>query len=264
MASTDVFGYIAYGDNELYHRGALLSALKLLHYCPGARIIVATDRSETFAGYPVETLLLTPEQKEQWSFGGLYHFGIKARAMLELLQRSDRLLFTDTDMYPVGDPSKGFQSISPTHSFMRLCEGTHRIYQNKLPGKNIRIGSQVLTGHEPMWNSGIVGIHRENVSAMVDAFAAIKAVREVTDTWAPEQFCLGVALLQKGRAISPHRLPIRHYNTRGKKAFAEPRVHAFFDAYGSAPVSRQILEAARYRLWRTPLDIWRQKRSRST
>lgn len=51
---------------------------------------------------------------------------------------------------------RGFQSISPTHSFMRLCEGTHRIYQNKLPGKNIRIGNQVLTGHEPMWNSGIV------------------------------------------------------------------------------------------------------------
>ncbi len=90
-------------------------------------------------------------------FWRLYHFGIKARAMLELLQRSDRLLFTDTDMYPVGDPSKGFQSISPTHSFMRLCEGTHRIYQNKLPGKNIRIGSQVLTRHEPMASLASIG-----------------------------------------------------------------------------------------------------------
>ncbi|MGX5843103.1 hypothetical protein ACWGTI_20490 [Mesorhizobium sp. ArgA1] len=48
--STDVFGYIAYGENELYHRGALLSALKLLHHCPGAKIAVATDRPELFQG----------------------------------------------------------------------------------------------------------------------------------------------------------------------------------------------------------------------
>ncbi|WJI79513.1 hypothetical protein NLY34_21955 [Mesorhizobium sp. C374B] len=192
----DVFGYIAYGENELYHRGALLSALKLLHHCPTARITVATDRSELFRGYPIETMLITTEQKEQWSFGGRYHFGIKAGTMRELLRRADRLLFMDTDMYPVGDPSKGFHSISAIHSIMRLCEGKHRIYQRALPGKNISIGGQVLTGQEPMWNSGIVGIHRESLSAMVDAFAAIKVVHEVTDTWAPEQFCLGVALSQ--------------------------------------------------------------------
>ena len=259
----DVFGYIAYGENELYHQGALLSALKLLHYCPSAGIVVATDRPVLFRGYPVETMLITAEQKEQWSFAGRYHFGIKAMAMRELLQRADRLLFMDTDMYPVGDPSKGFSLISAIHSLMRLCEGQHRIYQRTLPGKNITIGGQVLTGQEPMWNSGVVGIHRENVSAMVDAFAAIEAVREVTDTWAPEQFCLGVALSQNGRTISPHGLPIRHYNTRGKKQFAEPRVHAFFDAYGKVPVGQQVAKASRYRLWRTPVDLLRQKLRRS-
>ena len=259
----DVFGYIAYGENELYHRGALLSALKLLHHCPTARIVVATDRIELFRAYPVETMLITAEQKEQWSFGGSYHFGIKAGAMRELLQRANRLLFMDTDMYPVGDPSKGFRSISATHSFMRLCEGPHRIYQSALPGKNISIGGQILSGQEPMWNSGIVGIHRDNLSAMVDAFAAIKAVYEVTDTWAPEQFCLGVALSQNGRTISPHGLPIRHYNTRGKKQFAEPRVHAFFNACGKVPVGQQVAKAGRYRLWRTPADLLRQKLRRS-
>ncbi|ESZ59456.1 hypothetical protein X727_31570 [Mesorhizobium sp. L103C119B0] len=259
----DVFGYIAYGENELYHRGALLSALKLLHHCPTARITVATDRPELFRGYPIETMLITTEQKDQWSFGGSYHFGIKAGTMRELLRRADRLLFMDTDMYPVGDPSKGFHSISAIHSIMRLCEGKHRIYQRALPGKNISIGGQVLTGQEPMWNSGVVGIHRESLSAMVDAFAAIKVVHEVTDTWAPKQFCLGVALSQNGRTISPHRLPIRHYNTRGKKQFAEPRVHAFFNAYGSVPVGQQVAKAGRYRLWRTPLDLWHQKHRKS-
>ncbi|MGX5843102.1 hypothetical protein ACWGTI_20485 [Mesorhizobium sp. ArgA1] len=179
--------------------------------------------------------------------------------MMELLRQADRLIFMDTDMYPTGDPSKGFRLITPTHSFMRLCEGPHSIYQKTLPGKNIRVGSHTLTGQEPMWNRGILGIHRENLSALVDAFAAMEAVREVTQTWAPEQFCIGVALSQNGLTISPHRLPIRNYNTRGKKAFAEPRVNRFFSAYGAAPIAQQIGRADHFRLWRTPCNLWHQR-----
>ena len=86
------------------------------------------------------------------------------------------------------------------------------------------------------------------------------AVHEISKIDAAEQFCIGIALSLGGRTISPHRLSIRDYNTRGKKAFAEPRVRQFFNAYGAAPVAEQIAKAARYRLWRTPLDLWHQKR----
>jgi hypothetical protein len=254
----DVFGYIAYGDDELYHFGALLSALKLLHHCPKAKIIVATDKPEIFRGYPVEAMLVTTEQKEQWSFNQSYQFGIKAGCLIELLKQADRLLFMDTDHYPTSDPSKGFRLISPTHSFMRLCEGPHSLYP-ALAGKNISIGNYILTGQEPMWQSGILGIHRENLNSLLEAFAAMEAVHDVTQTFAPEQFCIGVALSQHGRTISPHRLPVRHYNTRGKKLFAGPRVHQFFETYGAAPIAQQIARAARYRLWRTPMDLWHQR-----
>ncbi len=259
--TTDIFGYVAYGDNELYHRGALLSALKLLHHCPFARIIVATDKPEIFQPYPVETLPLTDEQKEQWSFNQRYHFGIKAGALIELLRLANRLVFMDTDMYPFGDPSKGFDRISPTHSFMRLCEGPHSHYP-ALNGKNVSIGDYVLTGREPMWNSGILGVHRDNLDALQEAFGAMLAVREITLTDAPEQFCIGVALSRKGRTISSHRLPIKNYNTRGKKAFAGPRVLEFFSANGARAIDQQIAAAARYRLWRTPVDLWRQRHIR--
>ncbi|RUV90705.1 hypothetical protein EOA75_21780 [Mesorhizobium sp. M1A.F.Ca.IN.022.07.1.1] len=88
----DVFGYIAYGDNELYHLGALLSALKLLHHSPKARIIVATDKPAFFRGYPLETILVSAEKKKELSFDWRYHFGIKAGGLIELLKRADRLL----------------------------------------------------------------------------------------------------------------------------------------------------------------------------
>jgi len=254
----DVFGYIAYGDNELYHRGALLSALKLLHHCPGARIIVATDKPELFRSYPVETMLITAEQKEQWSFNQLYHFGIKAGAMMELLKQADRLIFMDSDHYPIGDPSPHFVGISANHSIMRLQEKPHR-WTPALEGKGIQVGEYVLTGREAMWQSGILGVHRENLPALLNAHPPMLAVHEITKIDAAEQFCISIALSSGGRTISPHRLPVRNYNTRGKKLFAEPRVHQFFGAYGAQPIARQIAEAARYRLWRTPVDLWHQR-----
>ena len=135
-------------------RGALISALKLLHFCPGAKIIVATDKPGIFDGYPIETLELTGEQKDRMSFGRRYDFGIKAASLIELLKRSDRLLLMDTDMYPVADISRGFQRISPTHSLMWRREGRKQPYRS-LAGKGIRIGDYTLTGHETMWASGI-------------------------------------------------------------------------------------------------------------
>lgn len=255
----DVFGYIAYGDNELYHRGALLSALKLLYLSPGAKIIVATDRPKIFASYPVETLPLAVAQMERWSFGGRYHFGIKAGAMIELLKKADRLLFMDSDHYPIKDLSFGFDAISPKHSIMRRRERPHA-WTPKLEGKGIRIGDYVISGREPMWQSGILGVHRDNLSALLDAFPPMLAVHEISKIDAAEQFCAGIALSLGDRTISPHSLPLWHYNTRGKKAFAGPRVHAFFSAYSSAPIAEQIARAARYRLWRAPWDLWHQRR----
>ena len=254
----DVFGYIAYGDNELYHFGALLSALRLLHHRPDARIIIATDRPELFRGYPVETMLISTEQKEQMSFNQRYHFGIKGGFLIELLKQADRLIYMDADHYPVADPTRGFSRISPTRSFMRKREGQHITYK-VLAGKNIRIGGYILTGQEFMWQSGILGVHKENLGALRDAFGAMEMVRELTKTDAPEQFCIGVALSQGGRTLSPHRLPLRHYNTRGKKLFAGPRVLQFFTAHGAEPVTRQIARAGHYRLWRTPVDLWHQR-----
>ena len=99
----DVFGYIAFGKDELYARGALFSALRLLHFCPGAKIAVLTDRPSVFDGYPIEAIELTTERMAEMSFGDRYMFGIKAAGIIDLLERCERLFFMDTDIYPVGD-----------------------------------------------------------------------------------------------------------------------------------------------------------------
>jgi hypothetical protein len=255
----DQFGYIAYGTDELYHRGALFSALRLWRYCPDAKITVLTDKPEMFDRYPIDTIMLTENQKAEMSFGHRYHFGIKAAGSIELLKRCDRLLFMDTDMYAAGDISRAFDRISAKHSIMRMCEGAPRGDYAKLANAGVSLGDQVLSGSEPMWNSGILGLHRENLPALGLAYSAIERVSEIIKMHTPEQFCIGVALTQDGRTISPHALPIHNYSTSGKKRFARQQIERFFAIHSASAIDQQIETASRVRLWRGPMTFLSQK-----
>ncbi|TPM99448.1 hypothetical protein [Mesorhizobium sp. B2-1-3A] len=256
----DRFGYIAFGKDELYARGALFSALRLLHYTPGAKISVLTDRPSVFDGYPIEAIELTAKEMTEMSFGDRYLFGIKAAGIIKLLRRCDRLFFMDTDIYPVGNVSRCFGKISASHSIMRKCEGTPKAaaYQ-AIADKGFLLGDQRLSGREPMWNSGVVGVHNSNLPALADAYQAIEQMIGVVRAHTSEQFCIGVALSQHGRSISGHWLPLRNYNTRGRKLFARQRIEAFFERANRLTVSQQIESAAKYRVWRAPLDLLMQR-----
>lgn len=256
---SDSFGYIAFGDDELYARGALFSALRLLHYCPDAKVTVLTDRPHIFDGYPIGTMELTARRMAEMSFGGRYRFGIKAAGIIDLLGACERLFLMDTDMYPIGDISGCFGQISPSHSVMNRCEGRPKAPYRALEGRHFMLGEKMLTGSEPMWSSGVLGVHNAALPALSDAYHAIEQLIGVVRAHTPEQFCIGVALARDGCRITPHRLPIRNYTTRGQKLFARRRLEAFFAGYGHLGVGQQIEQASRYRLWRAPMDIWKQR-----
>jgi hypothetical protein len=255
----DHFGYVAFGQDEVYALGALFSALRLLHHCPGASIKVLTDRPHIFDGYPIETMGLTPEWMAEMSFGGRYKFGIKAAGIIELLNRSDRLFFMDTDVYPVGDISKCFDQISVSRSIMWRREGRPKKSFQSLNGQGIALDGHILTGNETMWASAVLGIHRGNVSRLLHAYAAVEQMIGIVRAHTSEQFCVGVALSSDGRVISRHRLPLLNYSTKGKKLFARQRIKSFFDANSHLSVSQQIDNASKYRVWRTPTDLWDQR-----
>ncbi|TPN47690.1 MULTISPECIES: hypothetical protein [unclassified Mesorhizobium] len=255
----DRFGYIAFGKDELYARGALFSALRLQHYCPGAKITVLTDRPSVFDGYSIETIELTPDTKAEMSFGNRYLFGIKAAGIIEMLRRCERLFFMDTDMYPTGDISHCFDGISSSLSTMRKCEGTPKPAYREIEDKGFLLGNHRLTGREPMWNSGVLGVHNANIPALIEAYHAMEQMIGVVRAHTTEQFCIGVALSNDGRKIRRHRLPIRNYNTRGRKLFARRRIDAFFEANGNLDAAQLRKQAAAYRVWRGPLDLLLQR-----
>lgn len=255
----DCFGYIAYGNDDFYHLGALFGALRLLRHTPDAKIAVLTDRPEIFAGHPVETILLTERRKAEMSFDGRYHFGIKAAGLQDLLERCNRLFFMDTDMYATGDMSGAFRRITPDHSIMRMSEGRAEGAYAALAGCGIAVGDHELDGSETMWNSGILGAHHANLPLLKAAHAAMESVSRVVKVHTPEQFCIGVALHQGGRSVGPHRMPIRNYSTSDKKQFARERILAFFRDFADSDLETRKRAAAELRLWRSPVDLIRQK-----
>lgn len=256
---SDHFGYIAFGQDEFFAVGALFSALRLLHYSPNASIQVLTDKPHIFDGYPIETIDLTPQRMVETSFGGRYKFGIKAAGIIELLNRSDRLFFMDTDVYPTGDISKCFGRISASRSIMWRREGRPKKSFRSLGGQAIALDGHILTGNETMWSSAVLGIHRDNLSRLVQAYAAVEQMIGIVQAHTSEQFCAGVALSSDGRKISRHQLPLHNYSSKGKKLFARRRITSFFDANGHLSVGQQIDNAAKYRVWRMPIDVWDQR-----
>ena len=110
-----------------------------------------------------------------------------------------------------------------------------------------------------MWASGALGVHNYNMPALERAYVAIERVIGVVSVHTPEQFCASVALSRDGRTIRRHRLPLRNYNDQGSELFARQRLEAFFERVNYLPVSQQIESAAKYRVWRAPLDLLMQR-----
>ena len=72
--------YIVYGEDQGYYDGAKFSFLTFMNWFEKddpIEIVVLTEKPEEFDNYPVQSLLITNQQKKEWSLNGKYHFRIK-------------------------------------------------------------------------------------------------------------------------------------------------------------------------------------------
>ena len=76
--------YIVYGDDQVYYDGAIFSFLTFMHWLEAdscIEIYLLTEKPEKFIGYPVNLILMSDQQKNEWSLNGQYHFRIKNRGL---------------------------------------------------------------------------------------------------------------------------------------------------------------------------------------
>ena len=269
--------YIIYGEDESYYQGALFSFLTFKYWLSDenqVEFIVLTEKPEKFNSYPIKTLLLTSEQKNEWSLNGAYHFRIKNRGMAfvmdELnLNEFDKILFLDADTYINCSPLPLFDLIQPYQALFYLNEGLiygrkrFYTYVENLEGKKIEIEGDFyeLSENSSMWGSLMVGL-TSNMRPTLDwADKLLVKFFDLVPSHTIEPFALSESLL-KNYKIAEGKDLVSLYSTSRKKEYANKVLSNFFNINKDLDLERQIYLAQKVKIKRPLFTILKQRLQR--
>lgn len=250
--------FVVYGNNPTYYQGAYFGILSFLANWVGdessrPNIVVLTEDSDWFTGLPIQVFTITPEQKNDWSMGGDYHFRIKNRGLRYIcdqvsLNTNDKLLFLDADTYFDKPTNVFFDLINSQRSVMYCSE----VNINKLPEDNeyaiIRNKEIILSDNKVyrvnessvMWASAIIGIMGNHIDSLDFADDLIIALRKIgCNAHTLEQFTLSEALAEVCSIVAGKPW-LNHYSTSGRKDWAKQVLSDFFDNYSDCSFEQQI------------------------
>ena len=269
--------YIIYGEDESYYQGALFSFLTFKYWLSDenqVEFIVLTEKPEKFTSYPIKTLLLTSEQKNEWSLNGAYHFRIKNRGMAfvmdELnLNEFDKILFLDADTYINCSPLPLFDLIQPYQALFYLNEGLiygrkrFYTYVENLEGKKIEIEGDFyeLSENSSMWGSLMVGL-TSNMRPTLDwADKLLVKFFDLVPSHTIEPFALSESLL-KNYKIAEGKDLVSLYSTSRKKEYANKVLSNFFNINKNIDIEKQIYLAQKVKIKRPLFTILKQRLQR--
>ena len=269
--------YIVYGEDQTYYDGVIFSFLTLRNWIVDSNQIeayVLSEMPEKFSGYPINTLLLSDKQKNEWSLNGKYNFRIKNRGLAfvmdELkLKESDRILFFDTDTYFKKSPLPLFELIQPNQAVYCINEGLiynrkrFSVYLDHLEGKSIDINGQSyeLSKDSAMRSSQIIGIMPNMRESLDWADKLIIKLFELVPAHTIEQFALSESLLRKYRMVEGKNF-ISLYSTSRKKEYAKNILSNFFKENNLLHIDEQVRLAQNYKIKRSIFIILKQRLQR--
>lgn len=240
--------YIVYGDDQTYYDGAVFSFMSFMHwfnYKNQVEVVVLTEKPEKFSSYPVKTLLITENQKKDWSLNGDYHFRIKNRGMAHAMDQlnlkdEDKILFFDTDTYFHKSPLPLYDLISPKQALFYLNEGLiykrkrFNTYVKNLEGKVIQIDdvSYELSKDSALWGSLMVGIMPNMRHSLDWADKLMLKFFEIVPSHTIEPFALSESLLMN-YDLAEGKDFVSLYSTSRKKSHAKKILANFFKVYES-------------------------------
>ncbi|WP_460122686.1 hypothetical protein [Pseudomonas sp. S2_C03] len=240
--------YLIYGDQAVYRHEAKFSILTALSHAKSGKlpsIRILTDRPQDYAGWPVETITLTPQILARWQGENGYHHRRKACAMAAGLHLAEKTLFVDTDTLFLRDPNLIFSQIQPgqylmdclEYQWQEVCE---RPEYHKLGECLHAHGVSANTGFK-LYNSGLCGLTDTDAPLLEDSIRYIDEwTRGEFDVHTIEQIALSFAMRDK---------PVREANRHIYHYFAEKRffheMHKFFFAQHGEQFSPQLVQWCR-------------------
>ena len=206
-------------------------------------IRVYTDRPDLFEDLPAALRAVTPETATSWAGPHGYVYRGKILALAHALNDPDvaRAAIIDGDTYFTRSPSRLFDRVAPGRTAVHVREGRPRapeiaalrsVLEEHTPVD--RAGeSWAIEETEPLWNSGVIGLHRSDVALCDEALHLTDQLldhRFAERSHIAEMVGFGVALARRSK-ITECRDVVTHYwpadkrdpfATRLRQAWSEP------------------------------------------
>ncbi|WP_425228624.1 hypothetical protein [Sphingomonas sp.] len=265
-----VLAYFCYGSKGVCDQ-AIYSILSLLHVSggvpSGCRIVVYSDRPADFARLPVEMVPLDQATLDTWLGDSDYVHRRKSCMLIDALERfGERVFLIDSDTWFRRAPDAMFRRAGPGRACFHLCEGY--LTQTGTPpddalARQLRAGDYRLPSRErivvdrrtPMWNTGVIGVHADDLPRVRAALALSDAIWAGADPVGAygrkvhhaEQFAMGVAFADC--RLTEAADTVYHYWPQAAKQRFDPRLPALVKAgmADRSPASLAAIYAARER-----------------
>jgi hypothetical protein len=266
--------YIVYGEEQTYYDEAIFSFLTFNHWINKKNIfevLVLTEKPERFENYPIKTLIMNERQKNEWSLNGAYHFRIKNRGLIFVmdtlkLKKLDKVLFIDSDTYFHKSPLPLFDLIKPNQALLYLNEGLiydkkrYKIYKDNLEGKKIIIDNESyeLSKKSAMWGSLMIGI-TSNMRPSIDwADKLMIKFYKLVPAHTIEEFALSESLLRKYKIVEGKNY-VSLYSTSRKKEYVRKILFKFFQENKLLSFEKQVFLAQKTKLKRPLFIVLKQR-----
>ncbi len=203
------FSY-GHGPHEMEARYSILSARQALARSGGdVRILLYTDDPRARPGDDVALRLVQPEELLAWTGPHGFHHRRKLSVLRDALKTlPGPVVLIDSDTYFRQSPLRLFDRIAPGRSLLHRREG-HLDKWNATPFADhlaartppvSRDGTPWdCTADTPMWNSGIIGMHPQDVALVDEMLFLLDQILEPVRFHGAEQFAAGVVLMQRTR-----------------------------------------------------------------
>ena len=269
--------YIVYGDEQIYYDGAKFSSLTLKNWISNdssVEIVILTEKPEKFVDFPVNILVMSSKQKNEWSLNGEYHFRIKNRGLAYVmdnlkLKGLDKILFFDTDTYFHKSPIPLFDLIQPNQALFYLNEGF--IYKRKrfnnyvkhLEGKSIEIEGRnyELSKQSILWGSLMVGIMPNMRPSLERADLLMLKFYKIVPAHTIDSFALSEILSREYKIVEGKNF-VSLYSTSRKKEYATKVLTDFFIHNESKSIAEKIYLAQKVKIKRSIMTILKQRFSK--
>jgi hypothetical protein len=255
--------YLSYGPglHEEEITFSVLSAYRWLGTSrPDCRIVVYTDRPESFSTLEVATFGLDASTLKEWAGPAGFGHRRKILALRDALQRFDGpSAILDGDTYFRRSPRKLFDRIGPGRAVMHLREGN----MDFLPGPvhaelaallrsseqwtDLSGAALPISASAPMWNSGVIGADPSDIHAIDEVIHLTDQLCSRSKLHTLEQFALGTVLGRETRLREVGDI-VFHYWDRSYRDPFHRMLPALLERTASVPLAERARQCYAYRL----------------